>query len=128
VKPRVQIAGHSLEIVRRQDDPPAAGPLDEVVEMRGPFDIDVLGPGGQRVGEDLPPIFFGALEATITGRLRPSSAPATLGSLTESSRSSMRSASSTASRRRRSSAMVAAETVTQSEGFVIIKKPLQPFG
>ena len=51
---------------------------------------------------------------TITGRRRSASAPAALGSLTVSSRSSIRSASATASRLRRSSAVVVAVTVTQS--------------
>src|SRR6185295_4007110 len=58
-------------------------------------------------------------QVTMTGRRRPARAPATLGSLTESSRSSTRSASATASRCWRNSAVVAAVTTTHSRGLDI---------
>ena len=60
-----------------------------------------------------PPSHFGR-QVKITGSRRPARAPAALGSRTESTRSSTRSACVTRSRRSRSSAIVAAVTVTQS--------------
>src|SRR5262249_6221557 len=66
-----------------------------------------------------------ARHVRITGRRRPASAPATSGSLTESRRNSMRSASATPSRASRRAAIVGAVTVTHSCGFVVTDQPVQ---
>ncbi len=71
-----------------------------------------------------PPPSHAGRQVMITGRRLPARAPATLGSLTESSRSSIRSASTTASRFWRSSAVVAAVTVTHRSGFdTVLNQP-----
>ena len=58
----VQIGRRSRKVVRRHDDAPAAGLLDEILEMRAPLDIHVLGAEGQRVGEYPAPLLFGTSE------------------------------------------------------------------
>ena len=109
-------------------------------ELGARFDVDELGAGVAGRPKDPPPLFLGpwkpppshaARQVTMTGRRRPSSAPATSGRSTRSRRSSTRSASDAASRARRSSSIVGPVTVTHSCGSRMSvqkrKKPPQPW-
>ena len=127
VHPRGQVDRHAVKVVRRQDDAPAARPARSDrrsaraircrrTRRRAPARRPGSAGAPPPTPLKSPPSQVGR-HVTMTGRRRPASAPATSGSLTESSRSSIRSASATASRCWRSSAVVAAVTVTQSSGL-----------
>ena len=67
---RGQIGRHAVEVVIRKDDATAGRGRDEIVEVRAPLDVHVLGAKCKRLAQDRAPVLFGAAKVS-TLPLRP---------------------------------------------------------
>ena len=63
-----EVARHRAVVVHRQHDPTPADPRDQIVEMRVPFDVHVLGAEGQRLAKQPPALFLRSPELTAFPR------------------------------------------------------------
>jgi hypothetical protein len=66
----VEVVRRALEIVMREHDAPPAGVRHQVRTTAVPFEVDVLGAKGDRLGQDPAALVFAALEHPPVG-LRP---------------------------------------------------------